>query len=261
MIRAAGDHVSTSARTETLPRGASWPLHPFLFGAASVVSLYAANLRETTLGDVGAAVGGVLALALILFLGFGAALRCFGPRAAILASVVLVGGLHYADLTLWLNRYIGAAHPEEIALPWALAAIAVALVAVWLVRGSMVLPNAVLNGIALVLLAVPIGQVGAHAWRSTYELPQGEPSRGDATDLSLAHRGVAAPLPAGELPDIYYFIFDRYASQAVLSEEYGMDNQDFIEFLRAHGFFVASGSHSNYLKTATSLPRPYPWIT
>jgi hypothetical protein len=32
-----------------------------------------------------------------------------------------------------------------------------------------------------------------------------------------------------------------------------MDNQDFIEFLRAHGFFVASSSHSNYLKTATSL--------
>src|SRR5688572_3129007 len=88
VIRAAGDHVSTSARTGTLPCGASWPLHPFLFGAASVVSLYAANLRETTLGDVRAAVGGVLALALILFLGFGAALRCFGPRAAILASVV-----------------------------------------------------------------------------------------------------------------------------------------------------------------------------
>ena len=165
-----------------LSSGASWPLHPFLFGAAAVFTLYAANLRETTFGDVGAALGGVLVFALILLLGFGAALRRLGPRAAILASVVLLGGLHDADLTLWLNRYIGAAHPEEIALPWALAAIAMALVAVQLARCSMALLNTVLNGIALVLLAVPFGQVGAHAWTSTYDLPASEPSQGDAAD-------------------------------------------------------------------------------
>ena len=91
VIRAAGDHVSTLARTEMRSSGASWPLHPFLFGAAAVFSLYAANLRETTVGDVGAALGGVLVLALILLLGFGAALRRLGPRAAILASIVLIG--------------------------------------------------------------------------------------------------------------------------------------------------------------------------
>ena len=251
VIRAAGEHVSSSDRTEPLSRGASWPLHPFLFGAASVFALYAANLRETTFGDVVVAVGGVLAVALTLFLGFGAALRCLGPRAAILASVVLVGGLHYADLTLWLNRSIGATYPEETALPWALAAIGAALVTVQLVRCSMALPNTVLNGIAFVLLVVPVGQVGAHAWRSTYELPEGEPPRDGAAEPSLASRGVAAP--ASELPDIYYIIFDRYASQAVLSKEYGLDNQDFVDFLESSGFFVASESHSNYLKTATSL--------
>ena len=70
VIRAAGDHVSTSAPTELFSSGASWPLHPFLFGAAAVFSLYAANLRETTFGDVGAALGGVLVFALILLLGF-----------------------------------------------------------------------------------------------------------------------------------------------------------------------------------------------
>ena len=64
VIRAAGDHVSTLPRTGMLTRGASWPLHPFLFGAAAVFSLYAANLRETTFGDVGAALGGVAGLAL-----------------------------------------------------------------------------------------------------------------------------------------------------------------------------------------------------
>ena len=213
-IRAEGDRLSEPARTETLSGGAAtWPLHPFLFGAASVFSLYAANLRETTFADVAAAFGAVLALTLILFLGFGAALRRFGPRAAILASVALVGGLYYADLTLWLNRFVGAVHPEEIALPWTLAAIAVALVAIWFARFSMALPNAILNGIAFVLLAVPVWQVGAHAWKSTYELPASGASGGGAADLSFGGSAIAAPSLSGELPDIYYFIFDRYASQ------------------------------------------------
>ena len=115
----------------------------------------------------------------------------------------------------------------------------------------MALPNTVLNGIALVLLAVPVGQVGAHAWTSTYDLPASELSQGDAANSSLASRGAA--VLASEHPDIYYFIFDRYASQSVLANEYGIDNQDFTKFLKAKGFYVASGSHSNYLKTATSL--------
>ena len=174
-----------------LARGASWPLHPFLFGAAAVSSLYAANLRETTLGDVGAALGGVLVVALVLLLGLGAPRR-LGPRAAILASVVL-GWASLCRPRPWLNRYIGAAHPEEIALPWARTAIALALVAVWLVRCSMVLLNTVLNGIAFVLLAVPFGQVGAHAWKSTFDLPASEPSRGDAAGPFLASSGVRVP--------------------------------------------------------------------
>jgi len=236
-----------------LPLGASWPLHPFLFGAASVASLYAANLRETSFADVGAAIGAVLAVALILFLGFGLALRRFGPRAAILASVVLVGGLHYADLSLWLNRYIEATHPEEVALPWALAAIAATLLAVQLVRGSMVLPNAVLNGIALVLLVGPVAQVVVHAWDSTYELPEGDSSQDDTAESPAASDDVALVPSSSELPSIYYLIFDRYASQSVLSEQYGIDNEEFISFLRENDFFVASESHSNYLKTATSL--------
>ncbi len=165
---------------------------------------------------------------------------------------MLVGGLHYADLTLWLNRFIGAAHPEEIAWPWALAAIAATLGAVQLVRGSMALPNTVLNGIAFVLLAFPVGQVAAHAWRSTYDLPQAEPIGVGTPEHTSASSGTPEPLSANELPDIYYFIFDRYASQGVLSQEYDLDNQEFIGWLKAKGFFVAASSNSNYLKTATS---------
>ena len=221
VIRVAGGHDS-AARTEPFWRGVSWPLHPFLFGAASVFSLYAANLRETTLGDIGAALGGVFALALVLFLGFGMLLRRFGPRAAILASVVLVIGLHYADLALWLNRYIGAAHPEEVAWPWALAAIAVALGAVQLARGSHGAAEHRSQWRRLRAAGLSRRAGGCPCLAVDLRVPA---SRANGVKSTSA----AAHGPVTELPDIYYFIFDRYASQEELSQEYDLDNRNSLD--------------------------------
>ena len=163
-------------------------------------------------------------------------------------------GLYYTDLVMWLNnRFIGAVHPEEVAMPWALAATAVALAVVWFARVSMVLPNAVLNGIGFVLLAVPVWQAGVHGLTSTGELPKSAAANGGLADLPLGGAGVVAASTTSEHPDIYYFIFDRYASQSELLREYGFDNQAFIDFLKSKGFYVAPRSFSNYLKTATSL--------
>jgi hypothetical protein len=71
---------------------------------------------------------------------------------------------------------------------------------------------------------------------------------------------VAAALPAergtraeGRRPDIYYLIFDGYTRADVLDRYYDQDIGDFLEGLRARGFFVASGSRSNYVHTRLSL--------
>jgi len=57
----------------------------------------------------------------------------------------------------------------------------------------------------------------------------------------------------GEMPDIYYLIFDRYANEEVLKEFYDFDNSPFLDALRKRGFYVASESLSNYLRTPLSL--------
>lgn len=54
-------------------------------------------------------------------------------------------------------------------------------------------------------------------------------------------------------PDIYYFIFDRYAGQKALKEEYGFDNSTFLNFLKDKGFYIAENSTANYPKTFLSL--------
>jgi len=56
-----------------------------------------------------------------------------------------------------------------------------------------------------------------------------------------------------KLPDIYYLIFDRYASASTLKESYSYDNSSFVNFLKDKGFYVAERSHANYSTTILSL--------
>ena len=56
-----------------------------------------------------------------------------------------------------------------------------------------------------------------------------------------------------KLPDIYYIILDGYARNDILKSVYGYDNNEFLEYLRKKGFYVASKSIANYNQTNFSL--------
>ncbi len=55
------------------------------------------------------------------------------------------------------------------------------------------------------------------------------------------------------LPDIYYIILDAYARSDIFQEMYHFENQEFIDFLKERGFFVAEKSRTNYPQTALSV--------
>ncbi len=57
----------------------------------------------------------------------------------------------------------------------------------------------------------------------------------------------------GEKPNIYYIILDAYTRHDVLQEQFGYNNNNFIEFLKTKGFFIAEQSCSNYCHTEASL--------
>ncbi|MBN2118908.1 MAG: hypothetical protein JW730_20230 [Anaerolineales bacterium] len=54
-------------------------------------------------------------------------------------------------------------------------------------------------------------------------------------------------------PDIYVIILDGYARQDVLQSIYKYDNSEFIDGLEKRGFYVADGSHSNYVQTLYTM--------
>lgn len=99
--------------------------------------------------------------------------------------------------------------------------------------------TASINLMSLVLLIIPLFQLGQHAisTRSNH--------RPKTTDISVG-------LQSDTSPDIYYIILDAY-NRADNMLALGFDNSNFLNTLREMGFFVADCSQSNYQRTALSL--------
>jgi hypothetical protein len=246
---AAGDpHVAPGRRGTRFSEAATFGLHPFLFAAAPVFALYASNLGQLSFSDVAGALAACVAAALVLFLAFGGVLRRLRSKAAILASIVVVTGLFYQKII----SAIGFGDDSVIALPVTLAIMSFLMILVARLPVDLSWANTVLNGVAIAVLITPAWQVAVHEWKAG-AWPTITADTIDDAQAQVASRSLPLAPLARNSPDIYYFIFDRYASQAALSKYYGFDNTDLIDFLKGRGFYVASNSHSNYLKTAPSL--------
>lgn len=228
----------------------SWPLHPFLFAAASVMAMMARNLDHTTFAGIFPALGGALLFALAVYLAVALIRRRFDRLSAIIASIWVAGCLFYLSLFGRLNQLLDGGYPMVRSLPVALLILILATVLAFRLRRAAIAMHSVLTGIAAVLLVTPAWQAATYEW-----------SHGAATaayDADKAMEEIAPYLPAGDgaadrPPDIYHFVFDRYASEDILRRHYGVDNSDIGRFLQDHGFYVAHASNSNYLKTGHSL--------
>lgn len=54
-------------------------------------------------------------------------------------------------------------------------------------------------------------------------------------------------------PNVYYLVFDRYASQETLQRVYNYDNSDFVNFLIDEGFVLRKPAYANYPFTQQSI--------
>ena len=253
--------ANMTGRSAGAPTGpAMWPLHPFLFAAASVLALYATteNLSEMRMGDMLPVLAAALAGAAIVVFAVAALVRSVGPRAAVPAGVIIVGCVHFADLASLfrpLNRTLGAIIPAGAALPLMLI-----LVLVLGLAGAVsafrfpTLINAPLNAFALVLFLTPVWNVASYHWETANArrvTPRIDTGRGAHFATRLRE----------ERPDIFYFIFDRYGSQRVLRREYGFDNTPFIEFLKETVFTSRRTATRTIQRRRLRSPPPSTWTT
>lgn len=54
-------------------------------------------------------------------------------------------------------------------------------------------------------------------------------------------------------PDVYFIVFDEYASSQALKQNFNFNNDELDTFLRERGFYIAEHAKSNYAVTAFSI--------
>ncbi len=106
-------------------------------------------------------------------------------------------------------------------------------------------PTKALNLIALLLLLFPAWQIGQYEFGSRF-------GAGPALPEAAGLEGLR--LPQGQsAPDVYFIILDEYTRQDLLQQEFGFDNDAFLDGLEELGFAVIPCSQSNYAQTEMAL--------
>ena len=212
--------------------------YPWLFSPFPALFLYSHNLDEASGKTALLASGLSLALTALVWLVAWALARD-GRKAALVAFVFCLMFFTYGHLGSSLDL------PAWVLVPWGAAFLVMAAVVLLTRRDlSVLIPG--LNLFALVLIVSAVAQI---AW------PRSQASIRDLgmTDLQEDTRLAAMRPDISLLPDIYYVILDRYANEKILADRFDFDNCEFLGFLRARGFYVASDSRCNYLQTHMSL--------
>ncbi len=228
-----------SDRTRRPRLDPSFPIHPLLAAAYPVVFLFAANAADqVTVDPLWAPLFVAVAVAAVAFGGLWALLR--DPwRAGLVVTLLVTLFFWFGHAWNLTGTFLGSQVPLIVA--WIAIAIAGVVVAVragpWRRPASTVLN--LVTAVLVVFNAVEIASYTLGSATAAQTTPTGSSGVGDVGQ--------------DDKRDIYYLIYDRYASGENLAEHYGYDNSPFLDALRERGFYVAEEAHANYIKTPLSL--------
>lgn len=222
-----------------------WPFFlPFLFGIAPVLTLFASNAGQAAFSETLLPMGATLALTLLLW-PVGRALFRTSLRANVALAIFWWVIFAYGHVASVIGRFPIAGHnPANAKFFLPLTGIALALVFVALRRARrepLLLARVLLIVVIAMLAASLVTIVRTGLSRKPFAITTVQPDE---------------PLRAGHVvrkPDIFYIIFDRFGSNATLTERYGVDLTPMLDHLRSRGFYIAGDSRANYLVTAQSL--------
>ena len=224
-----------------------WSIHPLLFAAYPVFTLFASNIdqikstaivRSLLLSVVAAVV-----IWLILYL-----MMKDWRRSAILVSLYLVlffsyGHIyHYLEAHSILGLFLG--RHRVLAILWLLLTVLGTWAALYKTQETRKVTEA-LNSIGVALIVMSVVMMLVYSIRiNTVDLGQ---------TRVFARDGQIYLHSSPQMPDIYYIVLDAYAREDVLKKKFDLDNSAFIGELEKMGFYVADCSQSNYGFTNFSL--------
>ncbi|MBA3324482.1 MAG: sulfatase-like hydrolase/transferase [Rhodobacteraceae bacterium] len=226
------------------------PAALLLFPLASVLAYMSQNLKETTLWDVVPVLAGTWASAVVVWLLVVVLCRRADAGSAVIACLWVLAGVYYLGLFGAFNDWIGGDYTLAATLPFVAAGLLLTSFAVYRLPGLNAPIHVVLTVTAVALVTTPLWRIAVYEWRNGDGRAVYDPDEAAAELARFA--GPAPGAGAARPPDIYHFVFDRFGSTDTLARHY--DSVATVGgFLESRGFYVASDSYSNYLKTGQSL--------
>ena len=228
-----------------------FPMYPFIFALYPVLFLYAKNMDLVGFTDCIKPLLIVCVVTLGLLL-LAKALLKNNTKAGILVSLLLLVFFSYGNAADVAERLISPAVVDKLFFP--ITVLLLIAIIVMVVRTRRTLEGLVrfLGAAAVILLTMTVFQIAWHQLTSG-ELEDGPWGRyvskfcaKDENTLNLT-KGQARP-------DVYYIILDAYAREDALADMFQFDNSPFLDDLKDMGFYVASKTASNYLRTQLSVP-------
>jgi hypothetical protein len=222
-------------------------IHPFLFAAIPLLSLYVSNIQLLKLSEVSEYLLGIWVAVLVIYL-IARGLFKDHKRAGILTTVVVVACSYYGAFYDRVNSFQGLtellqSHVYSLTV-WLIIFLGIAI---FIVTRKFELQSATnyLNYFSIILVlvvAIPgIFQANPNPGDSGSDYP--------SPDLSFFKKPSERILS----PDVYYIILDAHARSDTLRQYYGFDDSHFIQALKERGFYIASEARSNYPQTAMSM--------
>lgn len=233
-------------------------LYAFLYPVFHIAYLYSRNASEIEITAIFRPLLILLIMEGVIF-GFFLLIRRKAHVAGFLSFLVMFGFINYGIVYSYLRE-----HPvlgvnlgrHTILASFMLVVIAVLLFLV-LSRKMKISKNLryFLNlyiGVLFIFALVNAVISGSRYLSTPIALTSNASQRAQEDWIEEVQSTASAPENA-VLPDIYYIIPDMFARNDGIEQETGYDNSDFIEELRAMGFYVADCSRSNYASTQLSL--------
>ena len=221
-----------------------FPWYVLFLSIYPVLMLYARNVTEVQVSYIWRPLLISLGGALVLFLMFRLILKNW-YRAAFLTAILVTMFFAYGHVYVVLKGLplIVPLTRHRLLLPiW----VSLTVLGLWLAGRRSSKPEkvtTVLNVVAAVALIFPLVQLGAYFVRQ-------QQSQAEIPERGFPNLELPSDQPA---PDIYYIILDAYGNTKTLNDLMDFDNTEFLEALRAQGFYVADCSQSNYSSTERSL--------
>lgn len=217
--------------------------HLILIPLYPVLSLYSANLFQVIAAEIYLPLIFMGVVAILFFLAFWILIKN-KYAAALFTSYFIFLSFAFGQLHRFLLNYLKLDNLLKLSIFYAvfLTTLFFLFRSLKKHKNKLIFLNKLVTVFSLLLISWPLFQITVYQ----FSILGANLKAGQGIEIQKFTQ-------SSQKPDIYYLIFDRYASLGSLSKYFNYDNRKFYQYLEDRGFMILNNSWANYTSSAHSL--------